>query len=132
MELEFAAYREITDKILPFEIDSDKKPITINWEKTIRAILDDIKDKVSIELISTKFHNTLSEIIIAVARQVNENRVVLSGGCFQNRYLTERTIKHLREEGFHPYWHQRIPPNDGGISVGQIFAAAKTRRNSIL
>jgi len=47
---------------------------------------------------------------------------VLSGGCFQNRYLAERVIEALRTEGFRPYWHQRLPPNDGGICVGQIVA----------
>ena len=54
-----------------------------------------------------------------------ETRVVLSGGCFQNRYLTERTIQRLRAEGFHPYWHQRVPPNDGGIALGQVTAAQR-------
>jgi len=49
-----------------------------------------------------------------------ETRVVLSGGCFQNRYLTERTVARLREAGFQPYWHQRVPPNDGGLALGQI------------
>jgi hydrogenase maturation protein HypF len=49
--------------------------------------------------------------------------VALSGGCFQNRYLTERTVRRLQAEGFHPYWHQRVPPNDGGIALGQVVAA---------
>ena len=52
-----------------------------------------------------------------------QRRVVLSGGCFQNRYLTERTVRRLQAEGFQPYWHQRVPPNDGGIALGQIVAA---------
>jgi hydrogenase maturation protein HypF len=51
--------------------------------------------------------------------------VVLTGGCFQNRFLTETAIDQLRRNGFHPYWHQRIPPNDGGIAVGQIIGAAR-------
>jgi hydrogenase maturation protein HypF len=50
---------------------------------------------------------------------------VLSGGCFQNKYLTERAVCRLREEGFRPYWHQRVPPNDGGIALGQIVAAMR-------
>jgi hydrogenase maturation protein HypF len=49
---------------------------------------------------------------------------VLSGGCFQNKYLTERLIQELHAERFQPYWHQRVPPNDGGISLGQVMAAA--------
>jgi len=51
--------------------------------------------------------------------------VVLSGGCFQNRYLTERTVARLRAENFSPYWHQRVPPNDGGIALGQVVAARR-------
>jgi hydrogenase maturation protein HypF len=62
-----------------------------------------------------------------VARRIGEQRVVLTGGCFQNKYLTERAVKRLRSEDFRPYWHRQIPPNDGGIAVGQIVAAARRR-----
>jgi hydrogenase maturation protein HypF len=48
---------------------------------------------------------------------------VMTGGCFQNAYLAERAVRRLQEEGFRPYWHQRVPPNDGGIALGQIVAA---------
>jgi hydrogenase maturation protein HypF len=75
--------------------------------------------------IARRFHNTLSEVIVKAARHSDEKAVVLSGGCFQNKYLTERSILRLRQEGFRPYWHQRIPPNDGGICVGQALAAAR-------
>ena len=63
-------------------------------------------------------------MIVEVARLVGEPKVVLTGGCFQNAYLIERTVRRLQEEGFRPYWHQRVPPNDGGIALGQIMAAA--------
>ena len=65
----------------------------------------------------------LVEMIVAVAKKIGQSKVVLSGGCFQNRYLTERAIDRLSAENFRPYWHQRIPPNDGGIAPGQIVAA---------
>ena len=51
-------------------------------------------------LIAAKFHNTLVEMMVRVARECGEEKIVLSGGCFQNRYLTERAVKRLREEGF--------------------------------
>jgi hydrogenase maturation protein HypF len=73
--------------------------------------------------ISAKFHNTLSKIIVEIAKRIGREKVVLSGGCFQNVYLTEKTIDGLRNEGFQPFWHQKIPPNDGGISAGQLFYA---------
>ncbi len=64
-------------------------------------------------------------MIVKIANFVGEERVVLAGGCFQNKYLTERIIKCLRTENIRPYWHQRIPPNDGGIALGQIMAALR-------
>jgi hydrogenase maturation protein HypF len=91
----------------------------------IRAILADLARAAPISQISARFHNALAETIITVAKDVGQPRVVLSGGCFQNRYLTERTVHRLREEGFQPYWHQRVPPNDGGIALGQIVAALR-------
>ena len=81
-------------------------------------------------MLATKFHNTLAEMMVRVAKACGEEKMVLSGGCFQNRYLTERTVKRLREDGFRPYWHQRVPPNDGGIALGQVAAASRTKARS--
>jgi len=78
---------------------------------------------VSVGRIAARFHNGLVEGMVAVARQVGRERVLLTGGCMQNRYLTERAVRRLREESFRPYWHQRVPPNDGGIALGQVLAA---------
>ena len=76
-------------------------------------------------LASARFHNTLAEMAVAVAARMKVEKVVLTGGCFQNRYLTERMVSRLRSEGFRPYWHQRVPPNDGGIALGQIVAVKR-------
>ena len=76
------------------------------------------------------FHNTLADMMVRVAQSCGEEKVVLSGGCFQNRYLTERAIKRMREAGFRPYWHQRVPPNDGGIALGQVAAVSRMKTNS--
>jgi hydrogenase maturation protein HypF len=102
-------------------------PRVLDWAPMLRAMLSDLSANVPVARISAKFHNGLAEAIIAVARQTGLKRVVLSGGCFQNRYLTERTIHRLREAGFLPYWHQRVPPNDGGIALGQVLACAKRK-----
>jgi hydrogenase maturation protein HypF len=70
------------------------------------------------------FGRTLSDAIVAIARHVGRRRVVLTGGCFQNARLTERTVDRLAAAGFAPYFHHRIPPNDGGLAAGQaVFAA---------
>jgi hydrogenase maturation protein HypF len=114
MELEFAAEAEPCGDAYPLELAGG----VLDWEPMIRLILKDPSKA------AARFHNTLAAAIVSVAREVGEERVVLSGGCFQNRYLTERTVKALDAAGFRPYWHQRIPPNDGGIAVGQIVAAS--------
>jgi hydrogenase maturation protein HypF len=97
----------------------------IDWDPAIREIVANVRAGVAAGEIATKFHDTLVEAIIEVARRAGETRVVLSGGCFQNKYLTERAVCRLRDEGFRPYWHQRVPPNDGGIALGQIVAALR-------
>ena len=102
-------------------------PLVLDWEPAIRAVLDDVRCGVSVGEIAARFHNTLVEMIIAVARRVGEPVVALTGGCFQNRYLTERTVRRLQAEGFHPVWHRRVPPNDGGIALGQAVAALQIR-----
>lgn len=91
----------------------------------LRALLGDLSHNVSGDIVSVKFHNTVVEMIFAVAHQAGEQQIALTGGCFQNRYLTERAVFRLREEGFKPYWHHQIPPNDGGIAVGQIVGARR-------
>jgi hydrogenase maturation protein HypF len=124
MELEFAAAETGTDEIYPLDIARENGVFVIDWEPMIRTILSPAGESRRAPLggISARFHNTLAEIIVEMARKTGERRVVLSGGCFQNRYLTEATIARLRRAGFTPYWHQRIPPNDGGIALGQIAA----------
>jgi hydrogenase maturation protein HypF len=102
-----------------------RSALVLDWAAMLEAILADIRRNVPVGTISMKFHNGLVEAIISVARRIGQERVVLSGGCFQNRYLTERAIERLQEEGFRPYWHQRIPPNDGGIALGQVMAALR-------
>ena len=60
------------------------------------------------------------------------NRVVLSGGCFQNRILLEGGIDRLTKDGFDVYSHSLIPTNDGGISLGQAIIAAAMTKNGII
>jgi hydrogenase maturation protein HypF len=137
MELEFALEETQTDESYPVfdavsgqvsqsESRGENKPaISLDWSATIHALLDDLKQQVPINQISARFHNTLVETIVSIAERAGQERVVLTGGCFQNRYLTERAVKRLQQEGFRPYWHQRVPPNDGGISLGQVIGALR-------
>jgi hydrogenase maturation protein HypF len=134
MELEFAAFGQGIGESYPFDLTAGRNDpegsemILVDWGPLMQAILSDLKNGMPIGPISCRFHRSLSEIIVAVARRVAMERVALSGGCFQNKLLTEQTVRRLEEEGFHPYWHQRIPPNDGGIAVGQIAAVLRSLR----
>ncbi|MDX1700220.1 MAG: hypothetical protein R3250_06355, partial [Melioribacteraceae bacterium] len=121
MKLEFVADKNV-DNYYPFEVMELDKFI-IEWKPIILSVLDDIKKGLDISNISAKFHNTLAKIILEIAKIIGENKVILSGGCFQNIYLLERTVEYLEKNKFNVYFHQRIPTNDGGISLGQIAAA---------
>ncbi|MEO8045480.1 MAG: carbamoyltransferase HypF [Spartobacteria bacterium] len=124
MELEFAVVGG-TEESYPFTV-RETKPLLIDWEPALRALLEDRRQNVGPRVIATRFHNMLVDTILAVARYFAQPKVALSGGCFQNRYLTERVIDRLRSAGFQPYWPQRVPPNDGGIALGQVWAATSS------
>jgi hydrogenase maturation protein HypF len=126
MELEWAIEGVETDARYPFQLLDRSGAAVVDWKPMVRTILEDLQRQVPVGLIAAMAHNTLAESIVAVARRVGEPRVVLSGGCFQNAYLLERTVRRLDCAGLRPYWHQRIPPNDGGIALGQIVAAVRS------
>jgi hydrogenase maturation protein HypF len=127
MELEFAAIED-TNEFYPYSIRADK-PLIVDWEPMLRTILADVRELLPVGIISARFHNTLAEIIADVAERIGEYQIVLTGGCFQNRYLVERTVRRLNSCGFSAHWHERVPTNDGGISLGQILAAARALEN---
>ena len=125
MELEFAMGTVRTEEAYPFPLVRKSASLQLDWGPLVEALLLDVKNGAARELISAKFHNALAGAIVSVARYFGQPRVVLSGGCFQNQYLTERVVQELRREHFQPYWHQRVPANDGGIALGQIIAALR-------
>jgi hydrogenase maturation protein HypF len=130
MELEFLTYQIETDASYQFDLNHGADRRGINWAQMVRGIVRDVQDGASQGVIAAKFHNTLVEMMVQVAQSCGEEKIVLSGGCFQNRYLTERAVNRLREAGFRPYWHQRVPPNDGGIALGQVAAVSRMKSNS--
>lgn len=97
----------------------------LDWRPAIEALSADVRRQVDAGDIARRFHNTLVEWIVAVAKEIGRERVVLSGGCFQNAYLAGRTVERLSGEGYRAYTHQRVPPNDGGIALGQAVIAGR-------
>jgi hydrogenase maturation protein HypF len=131
MELEYAIGKVVTDDEYDISYRYDKtddRLRLVDWESCIIGVINDLEAGIPIGIISAKFHNTLIRSIVDIAGMVGLERVVLSGGCFQNAYLLEKSVARLSDEGFRPYWHQRVPPNDGGIALGQIYAVTRARR----
>jgi hydrogenase maturation protein HypF len=90
-----------------------------DWTPLIRSVVADQSAGVAVPVIAARFHNALVAWILEVAARAGLNQIVLSGGVFQNRYLTERASDALESRGFVVHTHRQVPPNDGGISLGQ-------------
>lgn len=123
MALEFVADSGVDDAYaLP--LTRGASPMVLDWQALIEAVLDDLGRGIAPGMIAARFHNGLVEAIVDVAQAIGQPQVALTGGCFQNRLLTERAARRLDEAGFQVLLHRRVPPNDGGISLGQIAVAA--------
>ncbi|MDO9424466.1 MAG: carbamoyltransferase HypF [Methylobacter sp.] len=121
MALEMSATSSASGQHYDFHIQHTA-PIIIDWKITLEQLLDDIPHS-PVELIAAKFHNTLAEIILTLAQRAGQKTVLLSGGCFQNACLTTKAVYRLKSGGFTVYCHENIPPNDGGLALGQLLAA---------
>jgi hydrogenase maturation protein HypF len=124
MALEFALQEPAVHDAYPFRLDAG----VIDWGPLVEGVLHDLRFGAEAARIADRFHNGLAEMILAVAVHVGEAVVVLGGGCFQNAALLERSVRRLREVGFAVYWPQQVPPNDGGLALGQVMAAARELR----
>ncbi|MDW8320572.1 MAG: carbamoyltransferase HypF [Armatimonadota bacterium] len=124
MELEFLTHGVQSDETYPLSLSGTTPPYVLDWAALIRTVLQEVQQGGLSPQIAVRFHNTLVEMMLEVAKAAGVERVVLSGGCFQNAYLTERAVRRLSEAGLRPYWHQRVPPNDGGIALGQVVGAS--------
>lgn len=127
MELEFAADGIDDDGAYPLPVGSGE-PAVADWEPLIRAVLEDRSNGVAAGRISARLHNALAAFAEEVAARVGLPRVVLSGGCFQNMRLTQAVRTRLIARGFEVFMPLRYPPNDGGISLGQLWVAAHAQK----
>jgi hydrogenase maturation protein HypF len=91
--------------------------------KIVKGVIEDIKKRVPLPIISAKFHNSIAEMMLALAKASKMKKVVLSGGVFQNRYLKDRVMELLSKDDFKAYAHSDIETNDSGIPIGQIAIA---------
>jgi len=96
----------------------------IDWHPMIRAIRDDLRRRHRPAQIAARFHAGLAGATVYAAQAAGLLRVVLTGGCFQNRLLLSLVRQRLEAAGFTVYSHAMVPPNDGGLSLGQAVVAA--------
>ncbi len=125
-ELEHLADGHLTSR---YEYASTERDgvIIIDNRPVIRGLVKDIERRVSPSIMSAKFHNTVvrysADTCLVLSERTGIKKIVLSGGCFQNRYLTENLISLLEKSGLECYYHTRVPCNDGGIALGQALSA---------
>lgn len=105
--------------------------IKINWKNLIQAVASDVSAEIPIPIISAKFHNAAAKLILDLSFRMREkfelNKVALSGGCFQNVVLLQKTIRLLDENDFEFFTHRKVPPNDGGLALGQAMIASSNQ-----
>ena len=99
----------------------DKTVIKIDYHSLIKEILTDLKKGVETAQIAWKFHKWTVDSIIKVLSVIKPETIVFSGGCFQNSLLTGMLIEELEKENYTYYFNSLVPPNDGGISLGQAY-----------
>ena len=121
--LEKHAYRA-QGRLEPYQIPivEEKGLFLLDWRPMINRIIEQ-KDSVCSCEIALAFHEALALSMVELARCLGEKHVLLTGGVMQNRLLVERALERLQAAGFVPYIHRQIPPNDGGIAVGQLMGS---------
>ncbi|MCS6839615.1 MAG: carbamoyltransferase HypF [Roseiflexus sp.] len=125
IELETAAGSD--DRPYPFAL-LEGAPLRIDPLPTIRAIVADLQTGAPVAQVSGRFHGTVAEALAQTCERARATgapaTVALSGGVFQNRRLTERLVARLEQSGFRVLLNRRVPPNDGGLCLGQAAVAA--------
>lgn len=112
----------------PFQIEEVNGRLIFDPHPLVDALLRDLDKGAAIAVIAGRFHVTLAEMVLIVCAELRQRSgfslVVLSGGVFQNCLLTELTVPRLERAGFKVLTHSLVPPNDGGLALGQAVVAA--------
>jgi len=126
MELESFCASGMTERY-KFSIYKEEEEFIIDPQEIFIDIITDLKKGLDKKVMATKFHNTVAEFTVDLCGKIRENtkinEIALSGGVFQNKYLTEKVVFLLEDKGFKVYIQRKVPPNDGGISLGQAVVA---------
>ncbi len=133
IEFEAMIDETVTDA---YEFDLiETAPIQIDSANLIAEVVNDVLAQIPIGVISAKFNNAVADVIVRLALKLrqreNFNRVALSGGCFQNVAFLRASLKLLNENNFEVFIHHQVPPNDGGLALGQSAIAGFGQTNKI-
>lgn len=134
MELEWLATGLSDSGSYPFALSEDRstEALSVDTRPMIETIVTDVQEKTDSRIIARRFHSTVVEIIASVCRRVRQDTglgtAVLSGGVFLNALLTAEVLARLTGDGFRVYRHRLVPPNDAGLSLGQVAIAAERLR----
>ncbi len=122
MELEAHAAAAGSCEPFPFGV-SDSLPIELDPMPTLSAVVAGLRRRLPVEVIASRFHATVAEMVRVVARVLNATAVGLTGGVFQNVTLLDLVSERLRTDGRTVLTHRQVPCNDGGLSLGQAVTA---------
>ena len=126
VELELAAEGP-TSRGYPFQLRPEEDGWIVETRGIVHAVVEDLLAGRPAAEVSSAFHRTMAEMVLAGCERVREggvaDSVALSGGTFQNLLLLEQVVRLLEEKGFTVYRHRRVPANDGGLSLGQAVLA---------
>jgi hydrogenase maturation protein HypF len=113
--------------IYEFFTEREGEKEIIRLRSLVEGILQDVERGIPPSRISARFHHTLVQIGVSLCRKIRDGggpeKVALSGGVFQNRFLLERMKNRLEGAGFRVLVHRQVPCNDGGLSLGQAVIA---------
>lgn len=116
---------ESADLIYRFDLHINTMPYQLDPTPVLKGIVADMRQKIDTAIIIGRFHSALVDVARRVVRQVSHvtsiERVALSGGVFQNRFLLLALKSALAQDGFDVLCHQHVPPNDGGLALGQAI-----------
>jgi hydrogenase maturation protein HypF len=128
MELEALAEPH-ADRTYPSGVTETDGTLVVRTQDVIRGIVEDLLRETPPATISARFHATLIDILLQVCtrlrRRTGIGAIALSGGVFQNAWLLGGALDTLETAGFEVYSHRNVPPNDGGLALGQAAVAAR-------
>ena len=134
IELEAIA-DEVESGYYPFEVAEQDVVDVVQFDGLFTSIITDLEEGIVPEVISARFHNTISRIVVEMckrlARRTGVKQVVLSGGVFQNRLLLRLSTAALKKAGLSVFTHHQVPANDGGVSLGQAVIANFTEEGGV-